>query len=430
VSGCCPLVNGTTPPGPTPPSSAGCENTVLVQASDPFATLPAPVAGVITLAPDTLYRFCGPVDIGPNLLDQPSSTVVAGDDPLVDSITGTQSTVVRMREGGTIKDVAIRNAELIGSAILVGGTAGSSVPAAVIFNVSVSSADDGTLVLGQVAAITFARYLSQASRHSIRVGGPEARTVAGAISVDQAVLTSTQADFRGIQVHASASIGSFAFAQTLTAGADATAVGVEIQTPLVTTIRASSCAFAGLGTPDIIAQPPPLAAGTFGSAVQSESVGCVGFENSLQRGSATLQNALTPIPAVGTPVPLGEPVDSYTLDASSVRVSLVGATAPTQVLRFDRVAPYSGLVAVSLSIEVAVGFTFTPRVIRAGVLKNGVPIGVPFAATTPDFSSAAPVSLSFATPTELVGGDELQVLVSNETDAADLFVRAARVTVT
>jgi len=304
------------------------------------------------------------------------------------------------------------------------------VPAAVIFNVSVSSADDGTLVLGQVAAITFARYLSQASRHSIRVGGPEARTVVGAISVDQAVLTSAQADFRGIQVDASASIGSFAFAQTLTTGADATAVGVEIQTPLVSTIRASSCAFAGAGTPDVIAQPPPLAAGTFGSAVQSESVGCVGFENSLQRGSATLQNALTPIPAAGTPVPLGLPVDSYTLDASSVRVSLVGATAPSQVLQFDRLAPYSGLVAVSISIEVAVGFTFTPRVIRAGVLKNGIPIGVPFAATTPDFSSAAPVSLSFATPTELEGGDQLQVLVSNETDAADLFVRAARVTVT
>jgi len=429
VSGCCPLVDGTTPPGPTPPSSGGCENTVLVQASDPFATLPAPSGGFITLNPDTLYRFCGPVDIGSNIIEQPPSTVVAGDDPLVDSITGTGSEVVRMRQGGTIKDVAVRNAGGSGSAIRIGGV-DTDVPAAVIFNVSVSSADDGTLVLGFVAAITFARYLSQASRHSIRIGGPEARTVVGAISVDQAVLTSAQADFRGIQVDASASIGSFAFAQTLTTGVDATAVGVEIQTPLVTTIRASSCAFAGLGTPDVIAQPPPLAAGTFGSAVQSESVGCVGFENSLQRGSATLQNALTPIPAVGTPVPLGEPVDSYTLDASSVRVSLVGATAPTQVLQFDRVAPYSGLVAVSLSIEVAVGFTFTPRVIRAGVLKNGIPIGVPFAATTPDFSSAAPVSLSFATPTELVGGDQLQVLVSNETDAADLFVRAARVTVT
>ena len=429
MSGCCPLVDGTTPPGPTPPASAGCENTVLVQASDPFATLPAPVGSIIALAPDTLYRFCGAVDVGANILELPSSSVIAGDDPLVDSITGTQSTVIRMPEGGTVKDVSVRNAELVGQAIVIGsGT--TTVDAAVIFNISISAPDDGVLVLGQVAAVTFARFLSQSARHAIRIGGPEARTVVGAVSVDQAVLTSSQADFRGIQVDTTASIGSFAFAQALTTGLDATAIGVEIRTPLVQTIRAASCAYAGAGTPDVIAQPPPLGLATFGSAVQSESVGCVGFENSLQRGSATIQNALTTIPAVSTPVPIGSAVDAYTLDPSSVRVSLVGASAPTQVLRFDRVAPYSGLVAVSISIEVAVGFTFTPRVILAGILKNGVPIGVPFAATTPDFSSAAPVSLSFATPTELVGGDELQVLISNETDAANLFVRAARVTVT
>lgn len=430
MSGCCVRIDGLPPgPGPGPSPVEKCENTVLVQASDPFATLPAPVAGVITLAADTLYRFCGDVNIGANLLDLPSSSVAAGDDPLVDSVSGTQSTVIRMTEGGTVKDLAVRNTELVGSAILIGGT-GTPVPAAVIFNVSVAATDFGTLIIGNIAAVTFARYLSQGARHSIEIGSTESRTTVGAISVDQAVLTSSQADFRGINVVVGTGIGSFAFAQTLVTGVDASAVGVDINTATVDTIRAASCAYAGLGTPSEVTQPPPLPVATLGSAIQSESVGCVGFENSLQRGSATIQNALTPIPAPGTPVPIGQAVDSYALDPSAIRVSLVGANAPVQVLRFDRLAPYSGLIAVSLSVQVAVGFTFTPRVILCGLLKNGVQIGVPFAATTPDFSSAAPASLSFATPAELVGGDEIQVLISNQTDAADLLVLAARVTIT
>jgi len=423
---------GMGPPGPPGPPgpSGGCANTVIVEAADPFATLPAPVGSVVTLDPDTLYKFCGNVDVGANILDLPSSSVAAGDDPLVDSVTGTQSTVFRLSEGGTVKDLAIRNAELVGSAILVGGSI-APVQAAVFFNISVNAADQGTLIIGQIAAITFARYLSQNARHAIQIGTPEDRTTVGAISVDQAVLTSTQADFRGIVVDIGTVIGSFAFAQTLVTGVDATAIGVQIRSASVTTIRASSCAYAGLGTPSQIGQPPPLGLATFGSAVQSESVGCVGSQNSLQRGSATIQNALTNFPGpVGTPQPIGQPADSYTLDPSAVRISLVGATAPTQVLRFDRLAPYSGLVAVSLSVQVQAGFTFTPRIVLCGLLKNGVQIGVPFAATTPDFSTAAPVSLAFATPTELVGGDEIQVLISNQTDATPLLVVAARVTIT
>ena len=430
MSGCCPLIDGGSGGGGGPPGpSGGCSNVVLVEASAPFATLPAPVAGIVTLLPNTLYRFCGAVDVGANILDLPSSSVAAGDDPLVDSVTGTQSTVFRLAEGGTIKDLAIRNVELVGSAILIGGIA-APVQAAVIFNVSVSAADQGTLIVGQIAAVTFARYLSQAARHSIQIGTPEDRTVVGAISVDQAVLTSTQADFRGIVVDIGTSIGSFAFAQTLVTGTDLSAVGVQIRSAAVTTIRASSCAYAGLGTPSAIVQPPPLGLATFGSAVQSEAVGCVGFDNSLQRGSIQIQNALTPIPGPGIPVPVGTPAASYVLDPSSIRVSLDGPNAPAQSIRFDRLAPYSAEITVSLSVQVAIGLTFTPRIIVAGIEINGVATALQFPGTTPDFTTQAPVSISFVTPATLQGGDLVRLLISNQTDAANLEVVAARVTIT
>ena len=406
----------------------------MVEAADPFATLPAPVGFEIQLAPDTLYRFCGDVDIGANTLVATSTTVIAGDDPLVDSVTSSARPTVRLPDGGTVKDLAIRSSSFLGVGVQV-GVPGGSLTNAVIFNVSVAAAEVGILVLGSVTGISIARALIAGSLVSIQLGEPETRSTVAAISIDQALLTSPAgAAWRGVLVAVGSGVGSFSVSQSLFTALGPADIGIEIDTANVATIRASSIAFSDPGatgaTPAAIAQPPPLPTATLGSAVQGEAVGCTGFSNSLQRGSATIQNALTVISAAGTPVPIGQPVDSYTLDPSSVRISLVGATAPTQVLRFDRLAPYSGLVAVSVSVEVAVGFTFTPRVVRCGVLKNGVPIGVPFAGTTPDFSSAAPVSLSFATPTALVGGDELQVLISNETDAANLFVRAARVTVT
>jgi len=79
-----------------------------VEAADPFATLPAPVGGVITLLPDTYYVICGLVNIGPNRLEVPPSSVLAGKDPLVDTITADPLPIrdlVSFPQGGTICQV-------------------------------------------------------------------------------------------------------------------------------------------------------------------------------------------------------------------------------------------------------------------------------------------------------------------------------------
>ena len=111
-------------------------------------------------------------------------------------------------------------------------------------------------------------------------------------------------------------------------------------------------------------------------------------------------------------------------------MSLNGANATNQSIRFDRLAPYSAEITVSLSVQVAIGLTFTPRVIVAGIEINGVATALQFAGTTPDFTTQAPVSISFTTPATLQGGDLVRLLISNQTDAANLEVVAARITIT
>ena len=143
MGGCCPIIDGRPsggPPGPPGPPG-GCANTIRVEASDPFATLPAPVGGIITLNPETYYVFCGVVDIGPNQIECPSSSVVAGRDPLVDGITRTQlnpGPIVSFSEGGTIRDLSIVLTQVT-AAIRFGG-AGLNPPSAincVVFNCAI-----------------------------------------------------------------------------------------------------------------------------------------------------------------------------------------------------------------------------------------------------------------------------------------------------
>ena len=75
------------------------------------------------------------------------------------------------------------------------------------------------------------------------------------------------------------------------------------------------------------------------------------------------------------------------------------------------------------------GFTFTPRVISGQLFLDGNPVGAAFPGTTPDFTTAAPVSISFSNTVELEQGSQLQLQIANETDGADLDVVAAKITV-
>jgi hypothetical protein len=430
MSGCCPLVDGTTPPGPTPPLSSGCENTVLVQASDPFATLPAPIANLINLVPDTLYKFCGRVNIANNILVLPPNSVIAGEDPALDGVVGTAGTVISAAEGGTVKDLAVVLDALAGSAIQIGDT-GSNWQDCVIWNVSTTSRGAiGVLVLGAGGFLSIARILDRGSNVAIEIGVPGTPTTVDAANIDNQLFQPPRGVAGiGVQLLPGSTVGALAITESAYSIPSPLGFGFDLR-GTIGTLRVASCALQGGGTPSVVAQPGGLPNATVGSAIQGESVGCVGFDNSAQRGSIQIQNALTPIPGPGIPVPVGTPASSYVLDPSSLRVSLDGANAPAQSIRFDRLAPYSAEITVSLSVQVAIGLTFTPRIVVAGIEINGAPTALQFAGTTPDFTSQAPVSISFTTPATLQGGDLVRLLISNQTDAANLDVVAARITIT
>ena len=423
---------GMGPPGPPGPPgpSGGCANTVLVEAADPFATLPAPVGSVVALLPNTLYKFCGSVDIGANTLDLPNTSVAAGDDPAIDTVRGSNGITVRATNGGTIKDISVIQTAGLGIGLLIGGP-GATWQDCVIWNLSTASiGGEGVQILGSGAFLSIARILDRGSSTAIRIGAAEAATTIAAANVDNQVYVPPRGvPGTGVELDASASIQQLALTESALSIADPAGFGYNLRGQ-VGTLRVASCAFAGSGTPSVVAQPGGLPPATVGSAIQGESVGCVGFDNSLQRGSIQIQNALTPIPGPGVPVPVGTPAASYVLDPSSIRVSLDGPNAPAQSIRFDRLAPYSAEITVSLSVQVAIGLTFTPRIIVAGIEINGVPTALQFAGTTPDFTSQAPVSISFTTPATLQGGDLVRLLISNQTDAANLEVVAARITIT
>jgi hypothetical protein len=283
---------------------------------------------------------------------------------------------------------------------------------------------------GSGVFLSIARILDRTSSYGIRFGQGDNLSTVAACNIDNQVYAPDRTTAGiGVSLSGGSRIANLALTMSALSIGPVAGIGYELLGP-ITTLRVASCAFEGSGTPSIVAQPGFLPAATTGSAIQGEAVGCVGFDNSQQRGSIQIQNALTPIPGPGIPVPVGTPAASYVLDPASVRVSLDGATAPAQSIRFDRLAPYSAEITVSLSVQVQIGLTFTPRIIVAGIEINGAPTALQFAGTTPDFTTQAPVSISFTTPATLQGGDLVRLLISNQTDAANLEVVAARITIT
>ena len=435
---CCPIIDGGGS-GPTPPPIVQCANTVLVQS---LADFPAPTGGDILLEPDTLYRICGGVSIGTLTLRPTPSTVIAGEDPLVDSLANTAGPpVILLAEGGTIRDLAVAQVfparPLQGSAIQI-GEAGSGVGSAVIFNVAARGERAAVVIAGNASMISIARMTSMGSPSAVLIDGGAAPVEVLQIAIDQVVAANAGEQLVAVDLRDGVLVESMSVSLSVVNASTAGDFGIRNSNlSLVGTLRVSSCAYFGPGTPSQITQGGGLPLATTGTARNSEAVGCVGFTNSRTRGAAQIVGALTPSPGPpGTLVPIGQPAGPlYTLSVGASRFDLAGASSVDQALRYLGRAPADVTVTGFVSVQVAAGFGFTTRIVIAQIWINRndglgfVPSGATFAGATPQFSAAAPVSLALSEGITVEDGDLLQLRIGNATDGASLFVVAARLVV-
>ena len=435
MSACCPLVDGSGG-GPTPTPTPTCSNTVLIQS---LADFPAPAGALIPLAPDTLYRICGAVAIGGNTLELPSSSVIAGEDPLLDSITATVGgPAIRLAQGGTVKNLSVVQVfpirPALGSAIQI-GTPNTTAQNSVIFNVSARGEEAAVTIEGTAEMVSIARFLSMGSPIAIRVGNPGFPTAVVALSIDQVVAANSGSQFVGVALEPDTDVNAMSVSLSSFTGSTLADFGLRTAASgLITTLRVSSCAYFGPGTPSQIAQGPPLPFATTGTARNSEAVGCVGFTNSRTRAGAQIINAFTP--TTGSLEPIGTPAGPvYTLAPGTSRFRLDGATGPTQSIQYIGLAPADVNVTGFVSVSVAAGFSVTPRIIVVAIFidrNDGlgfVQAGAPFASTTPNFSTAPPAFVAVSEGLTVQEDDKIQLRILNSTDPDPLQVLAARIVV-
>jgi len=92
-------------------------------------------------------------------------------------------------------------------------------------------------------------------------------------------------------------------------------------------------------------------------------------------------------------------------------------------------------VTAYLSVQVAAGFALSSRIVIAAIFidrNDGlgfVQVGPPFAATTPNFTTAAPCFLAVSEGITVQEDDKLQLRLLNTTDPDPLQVLAARIVV-
>jgi hypothetical protein len=401
---------------------------------------------VVTLLPDTYYVICGTVNIGPNRIEVPPSSVLAGKDPLVDTITADPLPIrdlVSFPQGGTIRDLALAW-PVRAAAVQFGVLASPPAPPAancVAWNLSILNPRDGVAFRGLVGFATVSRITARNVERTIyQAPGPALGD--SAIGALYATMIASESNPAGAkQILLQGVSDAVACSAMVVADSDPTAIGIDIPTP-ARSLQFWGCAFDGNGIPSSILDPNTGALLTTGTAAQSESVAMVGYDNSTTRGSISVfqpGGGVATITPVGSYVPVGNGAPAhplYALGSSSVRftlISLGGAPgADVQVLEYVGIRPYVGSVTLSLSVALAGGFITTPRAIGARLLLNGavLPDATWEGGFAPGAIAVTAGSLSFATGITLQSGDQLQIEIANlGIDPGNLVVTGAEVSV-
>jgi hypothetical protein len=386
-----------------------------------LSDLPEPVSGVITLPPSTLWRFCGPVDIGPNRLVLSLNSTLRGGASTTDSITSSSGAdLITSAVGCAVHDLTltcpggnifnidgagVRNSVCTGVTCANASAIGTfaNLNAAFFQLFSGAFIQNGVTFDGTIASVVMSlfSFALLPSANADRCCVLPATLTASAVELDLGGIIVDGAAQVGLSVAGGATLDKL----TLTRTRFTTLNGAAETDPAYTSLKTE---------PRISCFDNPL------------------LPNSAVRGGVAFTGnaggVVTDIVTVDVFVPIGNgnpgthPV--YVLDANSERTSLQGVTAPTQELRYTGKETFHGEVTISLSIETpsrAAGAIFSAR-----LLLNGSPVAnSEFQSITGGRTNAAG-SLSYSVPLELNEDDDLQVEIANNDDNSDLIVVACR----
>jgi hypothetical protein len=380
---------------------------------------------VVTLLPDTYYVICGLVNIGPNRIEVPPSSVLAGKDPLVDTITAQTPPfspirpLITFRLGGTIRDLAV--IWPVRDAAIVFGAAGDEAvaPRCVAWNLSISGARDGIALLGDIEAVTISRINCQGLDSAV-IQPPFGEVVEaiGALYLSEIASIGNPASSRQVRLQGR---GKVLACSALVFFDGAGSVGIDISGQW-DVLQFWGCAYFATGTPSQIVDASTGAIETTGTATQSEAAAMVGYSNSTTRGEISVfqpGGGVATITPTGAYVPVGDGAPGhpvYTLGASSVRFALSGGpNTDTQTIQYIGLRPCVCAVAVSLTVALAAGFIVAPRTIGARLLRNGViePDTTWEGGFTPGAVTATAGTIAFSTGLTLQPGDTLQLEIAN-----------------
>jgi hypothetical protein len=400
------------------PVAAGavCPSLVLVTS---VASLPAPVAGVITLAAATNYQICGTVNISPNTLVMNDRTTISGESPSVDTLVSAGFAGTAMIAIGAGKNVVIENVAL-------------SAPGKAIFDVDLGGT--GTMVI--IAALLAGSGSLGTIRNFARFSGVAVGVQGNA---NGWTITGTNGDVLWVATRISLNVGTFTFVTVPEASGvscrnlvfgmstmdlPAGQTGFDFPTPAagfaVSRGAISNVFFGGLGTPlavggtKITKATPEWTIQLSPSLVDSTALG--GAAYSLTGGAGNTTGALV----AGTFVPIPSAPSPFVASLSNERFTASAAGVLT----------YTGLDALQAHVTLSVSVDMTgPGTANYGaaIFMNG---GLVANSEQTNQMTAAGSATSAVTVTVIVtvaNGDTIEGHVRNNTNGNPLNVYSAQI---
>jgi hypothetical protein len=386
--------------------SKSMPNVVVVRSITDF---PAPVAGQITLANETVYKITGTVDLGSNTLIWGSGAILMGFSPGVDVlVTNNASPMIDSTMGIGIVDLALANTG--GPVIYIDGAAADF---SVLTNVTFAASIGFCAEFHNVAFIFIRECL-------ILSNCTEGFLFNDSIDHIFITLTSSQS---AVPTFTFMTLDS-ALVNTTTALFYVSHVGIVGQNVIRVVPGAtyqqlfiSNNSFTGGATVlDGItkASPGVNIKGNFG-LLNSIIAGAAGFTSNTTATVINTANTFVPI-GNGTTSP---PHVTWTLDAASERL-VVGGTFPNQYLEYTGVVTTEASVSFTIFMQKAGGATV---VSQARLTLNGSPVANSLIESniTNTETSSSNILIVLLQP-----GDRLSVQIANASDTTNIIVKTFR----